>query len=79
MVQILIDVIHSHYLKTNINHYSSWKTLQTNNMLIYRSCKGSITKKKVILLRKHIFNGNVIPCIKILNKLEEHLVAPQMA
>jgi len=51
-------------------------------MVIYRSCKGSINNKKlknVILLKKHIFNENKIPCIKILNKPKEHLVALQMA
>jgi len=58
------------------------KTLQINNTLVCKRRKESINNRKVknvILLRKHIFNENVIPFVKILNKLKEHLIALQMA
>ncbi len=58
------------------------KTLQINNTLVCKKRKESINNRKVknvILLRKHIFNENVIPFVKILNKLKEHLIALQMA
>jgi hypothetical protein len=58
------------------------KTLQINNTLVCKRRKKSINNRKVknvILLRKHIFNENVIPFVKILNKLKEHLIALQMA
>jgi hypothetical protein len=58
------------------------KTLQINNTLVCKRCKESINNRKVknvILLRKPIFNENIIPFVKILNKLKEHLIALQMA
>jgi hypothetical protein len=58
------------------------KTLQINNTLVCKKRKESINNRKVknvILRRKHIFNENVIPFVKILNKLKAHLIALQMA
>jgi hypothetical protein len=51
-------------------------------MVVCKRCKESINNRKVknvILLREHIFNENIIPFVKISNKLEEHLIALQMA